>query len=160
MIADLGREWKRGVMTLRSLVQAGAGPLAARAVTGGGEVSPPAVRDEEELHVVRAELVLAADAVRALREVPLRPDLLQSFAVAVMDVRPELGERVEVCVDLVPLTAAKAARIRDRISPAEAWRELEGRRFSPARAAGISAVLPVASLEQVSGRGSARSPRR
>jgi hypothetical protein len=62
--------------------------------------------------VVRAELVLAADAVRPLREVPLRPDLLQSFAAAVMDVRPELGERVEVCVDLVPLTAAKAARIR------------------------------------------------
>jgi hypothetical protein len=30
--------------------------------------------------VVREELVLAAVAVRPLREVPLRPDLLQSFA--------------------------------------------------------------------------------
>jgi hypothetical protein len=49
-------------MTLRSLVQTGAGPLAARAVTRGGEVSPPVVRDEVERHVVRAELVLAVAA--------------------------------------------------------------------------------------------------
>ena len=35
--------------------------------------------------VARAELVLAADAARPLRAVPLRPDLLQSFAAAVLD---------------------------------------------------------------------------
>jgi len=82
------------------------GTPAMRGQAAGGEGSPP-VRWKDELHVVRAALVLAADAGRPLRDVPLRPDLLQSFAAAVLDVRPELEERVEVCVDLVPLTAAK-----------------------------------------------------
>jgi hypothetical protein len=57
----------------------------------GREVSPPVVRDKGEPRVVREELALAAVAVRRLREVPLRPDLPQSFAAAVMDVRPKLG---------------------------------------------------------------------
>jgi hypothetical protein len=61
--------------------------------------------------VARAELVLALDVVRP---VPLRPDLLQSFAAAVMDVRPGLGERAEVCIDLVPVIAAYAGRLRKR----------------------------------------------
>lgn len=70
--------------------------------------------------MARAELVLAADVARPLRAVPLRPDLLQSFAAAVMDVRPGLGERAEICIDLVPVTAASAGRLRRaRIRAAE-----------------------------------------
>ena len=65
-----------------------------------------------QVHVARAELVLAADVVKPLRPMPLRPDLLQSFAAAVLDVRPALGERAEICIDLVPVTAARAARLR------------------------------------------------
>jgi hypothetical protein len=113
------------------------------AVTGAdgehGQVSPPAgspgrtddpgggmaggVLGDEDVHVARAELVLAADAARPLRAVPLRSDLLQSFAAAVLDVRPELGERAEVCVDLVPVTAARARRLRSaRVRHAQAGR--------------------------------------
>ncbi len=81
-----------------------------------------AVMKEKDRQVARAELVLAADAARSLRAVPLRPDLLQSFAAAVLDVRPELGERAEVCVDLVPVTAARAWRLRSaRARRAQAW---------------------------------------
>lgn len=65
-------------------------------------------------HVARAELVLARDSIHGLRAVPLRPDPLQNFAAAVADVRPELGESVQVCVDLLPLTPAKAAHLRSR----------------------------------------------
>lgn len=79
---------------------------------GVREKSPQGVPEKEKTKVARAELVLAADAARALRPVPLRPDLLQSFAAAVMDVRPGLGERAEVCIDLVPVTAAYAGRLR------------------------------------------------
>jgi hypothetical protein len=96
-------------MTLRSLLHGKVVP-AMREVTE--EASPPAVLKKEKACVVRAELVLAADPVRPLRAVPLRPDLLQSFAAAVMDVRPGLGEHAEICVDLVPVTAARAARMR------------------------------------------------
>jgi hypothetical protein len=96
-------------MTLRSLLHGKVVP-AMREVTE--EASPPAVLKKEKACVVRAELVLAADPVRPLRAVPLRPDLLQSFAAAVMDVRPGLGEHAEICVDLLPVTAARAARMR------------------------------------------------
>jgi hypothetical protein len=92
--------------------------------------------------VARAELVLAADAARPLRAVPLRPDLLQSFAAAVLDARPELGERAEVCIDLVPVTAGRARRLRSaRSRKAQAgtgnsggtlWRELVAE-FVPSR---------------------------
>lgn len=64
--------------------------------------------------VARAELVLARDSVHGLRAVPLSPDPLQNFAAAVADVRPELGESVQVCVDLLPLTPAKTAHLRRR----------------------------------------------
>jgi len=70
------------------------------------------------LHVARAELVLAAAPSRALREVPLKPDPLQSFAAAVTDVRPSLSEHVEVCLDLLPLTAAASAHLRRRAAQA------------------------------------------
>jgi hypothetical protein len=92
-----------------ALGTAGAAASAGEGADQGRDTRPVL---REEPHVARAELVLAADAARSLRAVPLRPDLLQSFAAAVLDVRPGLGERVEVCLDMVPLTAAKAARLR------------------------------------------------
>jgi hypothetical protein len=69
-------------------------------------------------HIARAELVLAGDASRWLRRLPLKPDPLQQVAAAVSDVRPELGERVEVCVDLLPLTPARVAHLRRRAAAA------------------------------------------
>jgi len=80
-------------VSLRSLLGSGGGVPPSggeepdRAHAGDG------VLDKRDRHVARAELVLAADAARPLRAVPLKPDLLQSFAAAVLDVRPELGSR-------------------------------------------------------------------
>ncbi|WP_052745614.1 hypothetical protein [Allosalinactinospora lopnorensis] len=67
---------------------------------------------ERPVHVARAELVLAADETHWLRNLPLKPDPLQQVAAAVHDVRPELGERAEVYIDLLPLTPARMAYLR------------------------------------------------
>ena len=77
-------------------------------------------RAGRRVHLARAELMLAGDPSRPLREVPLKPDPLQSFAAAVVDVRPALGERVEVAIDLLPLTAAASGRLRRRHARAAA----------------------------------------
>ncbi|WP_216216871.1 hypothetical protein [Amycolatopsis aidingensis] len=64
--------------------------------------------EDAGLEVARAELVLAGPAHRPLKSLPVRPDdPLQSLANALGDVRPDLGESVDVCVDLIPLTPAK-----------------------------------------------------
>ncbi|MEV6818434.1 hypothetical protein AB0M72_06735 [Nocardiopsis dassonvillei] len=62
-------------------------------------------------HVARAELVLARDTHVPLREVGLRPDPLSSIAAAVASVRQDLGERVDICVDLRPLTPARVSHL-------------------------------------------------
>ncbi len=62
-------------------------------------------------HVARAELVLARDAHLPLREVPLRPDPLQSIVSAVAAVRHDLGEHAEICLDLSPVTPARVAHL-------------------------------------------------
>ncbi|GAA4898895.1 hypothetical protein [Streptomonospora salina] len=67
---------------------------------------------EPRVHVARAELVLAAGDSAYLRSLPLSPDPLHQLAAAVIDVRPELGERADVCFDLVPLTPARNAHLR------------------------------------------------
>lgn len=78
------------------------------------EESSPSSKDNRCAHVARAELVLAKDSTQPLRAVPLRPDPLQALAAAVYDVRQDLGERVDVCLDLLPLTAARVQHLRNR----------------------------------------------
>ncbi|GAB3435131.1 hypothetical protein GCM10027569_86890 [Flindersiella endophytica] len=78
------------------------------------ENSPSSTPADRRVHVARAELVLAKDSDQPLRAVPLRPDPLQALAAAVCDVRQDLGERVDVCLDLLPLTAAKVQHLRHR----------------------------------------------
>lgn len=70
---------------------------------------------EKEVHVARAELALALPDYLALREVPLRPDPLEALAAAVADVREELSERVDVVLDLVPVSARAVNRKRQRL---------------------------------------------
>ncbi|MFJ7209655.1 hypothetical protein ACIQWR_39755 [Streptomyces sp. NPDC098789] len=53
-------------------------------------------------HVVRAVLSLHGDPGSRLRDVPLDPDPLQPFLDAVSDLRGELGDLAEVCVDFSP----------------------------------------------------------
>jgi hypothetical protein len=61
-----------------------------------------------DLQVAHAELVLARPAHLPLAALPVRPDdPLQSLANALGDVRPDLGESVDVCLDLIPLTPAR-----------------------------------------------------
>lgn len=63
------------------------------------------------LHTARAELVLARDAHRPLRDVGLRPDPLGGITAALASVRPDLGEQAEICVDLRPLTPARVSHL-------------------------------------------------
>jgi hypothetical protein len=61
---------------------------------------------------LRAELVLARPSVEPLARPGADPDPLQPFAAAIAMLRPSRGERMRVCVDLLPAGAARAARLR------------------------------------------------
>jgi hypothetical protein len=67
------------------------------------------------MYVARAELTLAGDDTKPLRVVPMKPDPLSSFARAFAEVREDLGERAEVALDLMPVTAAQRAHRRRRV---------------------------------------------
>ncbi|MEU7068340.1 ATP/GTP-binding protein [Streptomyces sp. NPDC046161] len=62
----------------------------------------PPVADKHREHVVRAVFTLHGKPGSKLREVPLDPDPLQPLIDAVADLRSELGDLAEVCVDLSP----------------------------------------------------------
>ncbi|MFF4482935.1 ATP/GTP-binding protein [Streptomyces sp. NPDC001520] len=62
----------------------------------------PVVRDKRRLFTVRAQFALHGGAGARLREVPLAPDPLQPLVDAVADLRAELGDLAEVCLDLQP----------------------------------------------------------
>jgi hypothetical protein len=65
------------------------------------------------VQVARAELVLARPVHLPLAALPIRPaDSLQTLANALGNVRPDLGESVDICLDLIPLTPA---RIRHQV---------------------------------------------
>jgi hypothetical protein len=61
---------------------------------------------------VRAELVLGRPSFEPLARPPLDPDPLTPFAAAMAGVRRDKGEVAEVCVDLLPATGFRAARLR------------------------------------------------
>ncbi|MEU8481061.1 ATP/GTP-binding protein [Streptomyces hygroscopicus] len=62
----------------------------------------PVARDKRRKYVVRAQFALHGGAGARLREVPLEPDPLQPLVDAVADLRAELGDLAEVCLDLQP----------------------------------------------------------
>ncbi len=62
----------------------------------------PVVGDKRRLFTVRAQFALHGGAGARLREVPLAPDPLQPLVDAVADLRAELGDLAEVCLDLQP----------------------------------------------------------
>lgn len=53
-------------------------------------------------HTVRAVFALHGTAASRLREVPLEPDPLQPLIDAVADLRADLGDLAEVCLDISP----------------------------------------------------------
>ncbi|WP_409055058.1 ATP/GTP-binding protein [Streptomyces sp. SYP-A7185] len=70
------------------------------------------LRDTPRPHEVRAEFLLRGNPVASLREVPLQPDPLQPLVDAVADLRADLGELAEICIDLqrAPKWALRARR--------------------------------------------------
>ncbi|MGR3938456.1 ATP/GTP-binding protein [Streptomyces sp. BRA346] len=66
------------------------------------EKTAPIIRDKQRTFTVRAQFALHGGAGDRLREVPLEPDPLQPLVDAVADLRAELGDLAEVCLDLQP----------------------------------------------------------
>jgi hypothetical protein len=64
---------------------------------------------------LRAELVLARPSVEPLARLDLDPDPLQPFAAAMASLHAERGERVDVCVDLLPVAGRRHGRLRRRL---------------------------------------------
>ncbi|MFH8491920.1 ATP/GTP-binding protein [Streptomyces longisporoflavus] len=58
------------------------------------------LKDTPRAHEVRAEFILRGNPVASLRDVPLQPDPLQPLVDAVGDLRADLGDVAEICVDL------------------------------------------------------------
>ncbi|PZS28221.1 MAG: hypothetical protein DLM61_15245, partial [Pseudonocardiales bacterium] len=76
-----------------------------------GEVEAPA------LHTVRAELVLSGHSSLPLTNPGLDPDPLTAFASAAAAIADGSGGQIEVHVDLLPITAAKARAMRHGRAP-------------------------------------------
>lgn len=66
--------------------------------------------------VARAELVPARPDVWPFRDVPLTPDPMQAFAAVFAGVRPDLGDEVQVAIDLLPMGRTQMARRRRKLA--------------------------------------------
>src|SRR3954470_1401494 len=81
----------------------------------GGEPAVHRQLSQPDLHVARAELVLARPGHLPLCALAVRPDdPLQTLANALGDVRTDLGESVQVCLDVIPLTPARIRHLARR----------------------------------------------
>ena len=84
----------------------------AEEVLSEGEVVGEA--DDVEPVVLRTELVLARPSVEPLARLAPKPDPLQPFAAAIGRLHSG-GEDASVCVDLLPASGFRAARLRRRL---------------------------------------------
>ncbi|HEU4906576.1 MAG TPA: hypothetical protein VFT19_10765 [Solirubrobacterales bacterium] len=64
---------------------------------------------------LRTELVPARPSIEPLARLGLDPDPLQPFAAAMASLRSAEGERVWVCVDLLPASGRRASRLARRL---------------------------------------------
>lgn len=92
-----------------------------------GDVLPEAPAAEPAVRL-RTELRLSQASVEPLNRLDLNPDPLQPFAAAMKSLRPEAGERVRVCVDLLPAAGQRRSRLRHRLK--REARRLHGERRS------------------------------
>ncbi|MGP4001713.1 ATP/GTP-binding protein [Streptomyces sp. 8N706] len=88
-------------------------------------------REKRPRHVVRAEFTLRGRPEALLREVPLQPDPLQPLVDAVADLRADLGDTAEICLDI---QRAPGWQLR-----AQRWRVVEDARQKERREARRSA---------------------
>jgi hypothetical protein len=88
----------------------------AAEVLGEGEVlgETDVEADDGEPVVLRTELVLARPSVEPLARLSPKPDPLQPFAAAVGRLHSS-GEEASVCIDLLPASGFRAARLRRRL---------------------------------------------
>lgn len=77
---------------------------------------------------LRTELVLSRASVEPLARLDLDPDPLQPFAAAMASLHADRGERIGVCVDLLPATGRRRARLDHRLK--RQARRLHGERRS------------------------------
>lgn len=82
------------------------------------------------MHVARAELVLARPITDPLRAVPLKPDPLSAFAEVVGSLKDDLGDRLDVVLDLVPMNAAQARHLAGTLATQHAGRTTVGGRVT------------------------------
>ncbi len=85
----------------------------AEEALGGGESEGDAEAEKNEPTILRTELVLARPSVEPLARLAPKPDPLQPFAAAIG--RLGSGEDASVCVDLLPASGFRAARLRRRL---------------------------------------------
>jgi hypothetical protein len=83
-------------------------------VLGRVESEGDARAEKAEPTVLRTELVLARPSVEPLARLAPKPDSLQPFAAAVGRLHSR-GEDASVCVDLLPASGFRAARLRRRL---------------------------------------------
>jgi hypothetical protein len=88
----------------------------AEEVLGGaeGKNESDVEAEDGERSVLRTELVLARPSVEPLARLAPKPDPLQPFAAAVGRLHSK-GENASVCVDLLPASGFRAARLRRRL---------------------------------------------
>jgi hypothetical protein len=92
------------------------------------DVLPPSKQAAEMTVRLRTELTLARASVEPLARLDLDPDPLQPFAATMASLRPKRGERVTVCVDLMPSAGVRRSRLRRRLK--RQARHLHGERRS------------------------------
>ncbi|MEV0254715.1 ATP/GTP-binding protein [Streptomyces sp. NPDC050732] len=109
-------------------------------------------------HEVRAEFILRGNPIARLREVPLQPDPLQPLVDAVADLRADLGDLAEICVDLqrAPKWALRVRRwqLVGRARRAEEREAARAARWLQRDGAGLDVSLLAHLQHLLSGRGS------
>jgi hypothetical protein len=86
----------------------------AEEVLGGGESEGDVEAEESETTMLRTELVLVRPSVEPLARLSPKPDPLQPFAAAIGRLHSD-KEDASVCVDLLPASGFRAARLRRRL---------------------------------------------
>ncbi|HET8956342.1 MAG TPA: hypothetical protein VFN18_11860 [Solirubrobacterales bacterium] len=104
---------ERASEALRTALQSfeGVEERPAEDVLGGGESESDSGAEEIKRTVLRTELVLARPSVEPLARLSPKPDPLQPFAAAIGRLGSG-GENADVCVDLLPASGFRAARLR------------------------------------------------
>jgi hypothetical protein len=93
------------------------------------DVLPPDKQAPGKTVRLRTELALARVSVEPLARLDLDPDPLQPFAAAMASLRPKRGERVTVCVDLLPSAGTRRSRLQRRLKREARRLHGQGRSF-------------------------------